>query len=69
MLSCMLSYTHQTHDRISVYLVPIISYHYPDIYLIMTIKRTKKVESKEKPMHKSNKCNNETLKILIYCLK
>jgi hypothetical protein len=37
MLSTFLSCVHQTHDRISVYPITIISYPYPASYHIMSL--------------------------------
>jgi len=37
MISCLLSCVHQTHDRINIYHVLIISYLYPILYHIMLL--------------------------------
>jgi len=37
MISCLLSYAHQTHDMINVYHVLIISYLYPALYHILPL--------------------------------
>jgi len=37
MISYLLSYAHQTHDRINVYHVLIISYLYPALYHILPL--------------------------------